>query len=149
MAIKKRKPVTREMRDKVHKKTKGRCWYCGDQVFSKNEGQSHFKHRNLDHVIPHHRGGPTNVENLVVSCFDCNMSKRIRDLEEFRQEIGESWASSFELAVDDLRRLRKTGTIFCPGLDTALLDIAAFCRRANFLFYGETIVLDDVYDYQI
>ena len=33
---------------------------------------------NLDHVVPRSRGGRTNWENVVTSCFDCNRQKGMR-----------------------------------------------------------------------
>ena len=43
------------------------CQYCGHRYGS---------HRlSLDHVMPKSRGGPTNWENIVCCCLDCNVKK--------------------------------------------------------------------------
>ncbi|OGQ80824.1 MAG: HNH endonuclease [Deltaproteobacteria bacterium RIFOXYA12_FULL_58_15] len=43
------------------------CQYCGKKLPRKK--------LNLDHVIPRSRGGKTNWENVVASCFPCNQKK--------------------------------------------------------------------------
>lgn len=43
------------------------CQYCG---------RRYGTHRlSLDHVMPKSRGGPTNWENIVCCCLDCNVKK--------------------------------------------------------------------------
>lgn len=43
------------------------CQYCG---------RRYGMHRlSLDHVMPKSRGGPTNWENIVCCCLDCNVKK--------------------------------------------------------------------------
>lgn len=49
-----------------------RCRYCGETV---NRPQ-------LDHVTPESRGGPTSLNNLVVSCKRCNSAKGPRTPDE-------------------------------------------------------------------
>jgi 5-methylcytosine-specific restriction endonuclease McrA len=51
-----------------------RCQYCGVR----------FKARDLnyDHVMPRHRGGPTDWNNVVPSCYSCNERKGGRTPEE-------------------------------------------------------------------
>jgi hypothetical protein len=46
---------------------KNTCQYCGRR-FPKSE-------LNIDHVIPRSRGGKTEWDNVVCSCFDCNRRK--------------------------------------------------------------------------
>jgi 5-methylcytosine-specific restriction endonuclease McrA len=43
------------------------CQYC--------LGSFHAQELTLDHVIPRSRGGKTNWENIVSSCYDCNNKK--------------------------------------------------------------------------
>ena len=50
----------------------GRCRYCGSE-------DPPFE---LDHVVPVSRGGENSLENLVVSCKHCNMSKGDRLISE-------------------------------------------------------------------
>lgn len=51
-----------------------RCCYCGHK-FKSSE-------LNFDHVIPKSRGGKTNWENIVSSCYDCNSKKDDRTPKE-------------------------------------------------------------------
>ena len=59
----------------IHKNQKGRCWWCGKKLKGK---QYH-----IDHRVPLALGGSDSPENLVVSCPQCNMRKRIKLPEEF------------------------------------------------------------------
>lgn len=43
------------------------CQYCGRRYGSQR--------LSLDHVMPKSRGGPTNWENIVCCCLDCNVRK--------------------------------------------------------------------------
>jgi 5-methylcytosine-specific restriction endonuclease McrA len=45
-----------------------RCRYCGI-------GACDGAVLHADHVIPASRGGPTNIDNLVTACLDCNLGK--------------------------------------------------------------------------
>ena len=45
-----------------------RCQYCGRQFRAAN-----MKELTYDHVVPRSRGGKTTWENIVTSCFDCNI----------------------------------------------------------------------------
>ena len=54
-------------RHNIFERDKHQCQYCG-QVLDRRE-------LNLDHVIPHDRGGLTVWENIVCSCIRCNTRK--------------------------------------------------------------------------
>lgn len=54
-------------RNNLYQHYKGLCCYCGNK-FNKGE-------LNLDHVIPRSRGGLTNWNNIVTSCYPCNTRK--------------------------------------------------------------------------
>ncbi len=56
-----------------------RCQYCGR---SKPTSQLSF-----DHVMPRSRGGPTNWENVVTACLDCNTKKGGRTPQEARMKL--------------------------------------------------------------
>lgn len=47
------------------------CRYCGGRATE------------VDHVIPHSRGGPDDPENLVAACKPCNSSKQDKLLSEW------------------------------------------------------------------
>ncbi len=49
------------------------CAYCGSQ---KGKLQ-------LEHIIPVSKNGATDVDNVVPACYDCNTSKRSKDVKEW------------------------------------------------------------------
>jgi 5-methylcytosine-specific restriction endonuclease McrA len=51
----------------VHLRDNFTCQYCGVKMPQKD--------LTVDHVIPEARGGPTNWENCVSACCDCNYKK--------------------------------------------------------------------------
>lgn len=58
------------------------CYYCSKKVSTKS---IHF-----DHIIPLSKGGPHSVDNLCVSCAECNMQKHDNPIEKwvkFGQQI--------------------------------------------------------------
>ncbi len=56
-----------------------RCQYCGERFPA---------HRlSLDHVLPRSRGGPTNWDNIVAACVDCNVRKGGRTPGEARMRL--------------------------------------------------------------
>jgi 5-methylcytosine-specific restriction endonuclease McrA len=40
----------------------------------------------FEHVIPYCRGGPTNFENLVAACMECNEARDAGDAVKFYQK---------------------------------------------------------------
>lgn len=62
---------------KVFNKTKGECSYCGAILSEDN-----FV---IDHVYPRARGGDNNIDNLLPSCYSCNLSKGAKSLKQFRR----------------------------------------------------------------
>jgi len=63
----------------VWNKTKGKCWYCGDEFSDSDNG-----YFTVDHVIPLSETKNNSPENLVPCCKSCNSSKRNRSINEFR-----------------------------------------------------------------
>ena len=51
-----------------------RCQYCGER---RSPGEL-----NYDHVVPRAQGGSTDWENIVTSCYPCNLRKRNRTPEQ-------------------------------------------------------------------
>lgn len=66
--------IVRFSRQGVHVRDRHTCQYCGVRLPRRE--------LTLDHVIPRHRGGPTNWENIVSSCSPCNLKKGGRTPEE-------------------------------------------------------------------
>lgn len=68
-----RPAIPTHVRKAVRERDGERCVYCGDEA-----GPFH-----LDHVVPYSRGGDHEVDNLVVACATCNVSKGAKTLEEW------------------------------------------------------------------
>lgn len=56
-----------------------RCVYCDDDL---TNSEVH-----LDHVIPESQGGPTNYENLQVTCRKCNLAKGVLSEDQFTDKL--------------------------------------------------------------
>jgi hypothetical protein len=66
----------------VWMKTNGHCTYCDVHLDPFNRQSPNGFH--MDHTIPHSRGGPCEIENLVPACSKCNLEKKARTPEEWR-----------------------------------------------------------------
>src|SRR5260370_30270703 len=66
---------TRALREAIHAREGGRCFYCLRRLRPMV--------RCLDHVVPRVRGGRNGYRNLVSSCAECNSQKRERRGREF------------------------------------------------------------------
>src|SRR5215831_10593601 len=74
-------------RQYVWMKSRGRCWYCGVQLYCPGEADTEVKKQfvfTTDHVRPRSRGGRGRA-NKVPACKYCNSHKSSRSVEEFRQ----------------------------------------------------------------
>lgn len=69
-----RPAIPMDVRRRVWERDDGRCSYCGTGDVAMH----------LDHVFPWSRGGRHTVENLVVSCMACNLSKGSMTPQEWR-----------------------------------------------------------------
>jgi len=68
------KQAVRFSRINVYTRDGFRCQYCGEK--------KSMRDLNYDHVIPRVKGGQTNWENIVTSCYACNDRKGSRSPEE-------------------------------------------------------------------
>lgn len=81
----------------IKNKYGGKCAYCGVVL-----GDRWHK----DHIVPAHRGGTDDAENLNPSCSRCNFRKGGCTLEEFRSEIAAQHirllrdSAAYRLAMD-------------------------------------------------
>ncbi len=76
---------SKKVREQVYKKTDGKCAYCGCVL---------PKRWQVDHVVPVERKGgeytgegTDDIENLLPSCPSCNNYKSCLDLEDFREQV--------------------------------------------------------------
>lgn len=87
--------------DRIFKKTSGRCYYCGDVLGEKemrleNEYTIWFEKQRLwqvDHIVPHSKGGSNKDENLVPACLVCNGKKADKSIEKFREVFFSQYAT--------------------------------------------------------
>jgi 5-methylcytosine-specific restriction endonuclease McrA len=66
------------------------CDYCGSDL-----DMSDPRAWAMDHVIPRSRGGSNKLENLKMSCRDCNGSKGAKTLEEWRTKLATPKGATF------------------------------------------------------
>lgn len=64
-------------RERIFKKSDGRCFYCGCKL--------DFNNFHADHFISKLNHGHGNIDNLVPSCPECNLMKGSSSIEEFRR----------------------------------------------------------------
>lgn len=57
---------------------KGKCQYCQCKLTLANKEVGGSRPMTYDHVVPKSRGGKTNWQNIVASCYPCNSKKRNR-----------------------------------------------------------------------
>ena len=69
----KRNKISAIIRAEVLERDGSRCRYCNDE-----NGPFH-----IDHVFPVSKGGLDVIDNLVVACVPCNLSKSDKTLEEW------------------------------------------------------------------
>lgn len=69
------------IREKVFKKTNGKCVYCGCEL--------NFYNFHIDHMKPKSKmtKNKNDIKNLVPSCVDCNLLKGNLEIEDFRKKI--------------------------------------------------------------
>jgi len=70
----KRKSISKSIRFEVFKRDRFTCQYCGEKA------PDVVLH--VDHIDPVSKGGDNGIVNLITSCFDCNLGKRDRKLND-------------------------------------------------------------------
>lgn len=81
--------LPRIKRQYVWAKSGGLCWYCGAQLYSREEADTEVKKRLIftaDHLHPRKYGGRGRA-NKVPACKYCNSHKSSRSVEDFRQWV--------------------------------------------------------------
>ena len=70
-----RRPIPREVRQQVFTEANETCALCGSRYDLE-----------VDHIIPHARGGSDSVDNLQILCGECNRGKidRVSNHYDFR-----------------------------------------------------------------
>ena len=88
------------------KRAKRRCELCG-----KHDDEGTLQ---LDHIIPHSKGGSDDISNLQVLCSTCNANKRDMDDEDFRGVV-ESYNN------------RELNCLFCGEVYSRKIDENELC----------------------
>lgn len=70
--------ATKELRKWVANAEK-KCYWCGNKC---------EKNYHVDHYMPLSKGGPHEIENLVIACAPCNLKKNAKHPYEFAKEVG-------------------------------------------------------------
>jgi 5-methylcytosine-specific restriction endonuclease McrA len=56
----------------------GFCFYCSDLLYASFDNQIHVEHK-----TPLSRGGSNSIDNIALSCAECNLKKHTMTAEEF------------------------------------------------------------------
>ena len=70
---------TPELRQAIHARERGRCFYCLRQTNGRMQC--------LDHVVPQAEAGRNSYRNLVSCCVECNAKKGVRPADEFLRQL--------------------------------------------------------------
>lgn len=77
-------PIHPPTRIKVYRRDQNTCQYCGFYCVLPSERGPKTSWRvvaTIDHVVPRIEGGSSRIENLVVACAGCNVTKGRRSPE--------------------------------------------------------------------
>ena len=83
--VNRRGHISKSLREKIWKYTKGRCHICGKKL-RRNAKHGEYGRGHIGHIVAHARGGSENIGNLLPTCKDCNLilkhsgSKRIKKI---------------------------------------------------------------------
>lgn len=111
----KRKHISKKLRFSILERDGFRCVYCG----------AADKELHLDHVVPFSKGGDCSVENLVSSCFDCNIGKMDEHIEitsEIKEKlsklVGDQLTSNEQKLINAIRSEMKLQSSDWPVIST-------------------------------
>ncbi len=68
--------ATKAQRTEVYLREDCKCHYCGITLS--------YKSFHVDHIVPWSKGGRTQLDNLVASCYMCNIAKSDIDYQKFK-----------------------------------------------------------------
>src|SRR4051812_15713665 len=134
---KRRKHVRREL----YEKQKGCCYYCNKKCVLEAKDSNAPDSATLEHLIPKSRGGSGKIDNLVVSCRECNVT---RGINPFHPITGERIVEKVEV--------KKLSPCLCPsgsngmgnfGKGMLTMAVALFLA-VPFISWGVTAFVKDV-----
>jgi 5-methylcytosine-specific restriction endonuclease McrA len=65
----------KRLTEKMHKKRKGKCFYCGRKTLLGSQFAGNPRQATFDHVKPLSGGGYDKAKNGVLACRACNGAK--------------------------------------------------------------------------
>jgi len=74
------KPITKKLKAEVWKKCANKTCECCQKEITKTSFEA-------GHIIARAKGGPTEIDNLVAICGDCNKRMATRNLYEFKEDV--------------------------------------------------------------
>jgi hypothetical protein len=87
----------------VFEKSDGKCHHCGKQLAWANYGRRDARGGwEIDHSLPRARGGTDHLNNLVASCWTCNLDKSDMSYHQFRRQIESPVVRSRSKDVDSM-----------------------------------------------
>lgn len=91
--------LSQTKRDKVFKKTNGRCFYCSTKLHRECDMRTYEEYGKIsfdcfsqgkcfqvDHLTPKSQDGSNKLKNLVPSCQKCNAVKGLKNIFEFLEK---------------------------------------------------------------
>lgn len=91
-----------KLRGIIWQKSDGICWYCGVDLIP-------WKSFSVDHLIPISKGGGDEYANVVPCCRKCNIGKRDRNLEEFREKLAKRVEGGPSFTKEQMEWLARRG----------------------------------------
>lgn len=92
---------------KISQKTNGRCFYCNKDGEEVDHFISKYWWRLFNLEITPLSGGLNSIENLFLSCFNCNSKKRNKTPEEFMGNDYIAWSrynrANYRIGLSDSR----------------------------------------------
>ncbi|MCO5168166.1 MAG: HNH endonuclease [Planctomycetes bacterium] len=90
----------------IHRRTRGRCTYCGIRLLWRLHGVRSEQGWEVDHWIPRADGGDNDPDNLWAACWACNRSKSDLTGGEYLTQrwenglpVNATWIEDGELAI--------------------------------------------------
>jgi len=124
--------LTRLLRGTVYHRTEGHCYYCGELL-------EPFGTWQIDHAIPQKQGGTHEIDNLIPSCRTCNLQKKGRTVEEFRQYKHQKHIKVLQSCIEIISSLSFIDQPHTKEAIAALRSIEQTANEMPVKFYGEQL----------
>lgn len=107
---------TKTLRSYLMDKHQSRCFYCGDRT----------THLEQEHIVPKSKGGVDSINNLVLACRQCNISKGTRSIQDYlkdKPEVFERLQNHFNTTYKDAAVVNSTKTVLINKLRQLVPDV--------------------------